>query len=692
MEHQTKTPIRLEIQGLRAAAVGAVIADHLLGWPRGGFVGVDVFFVVSGYLITGLLMREYERSETISFVNFYRRRVKRIMPVALFVLLVTTAASWALLSASRFSSLILDVIASTFFAANWRFGAAEVDYFQQSLPPSPVQHYWSLAVEEQFYFIWPWLMLGLLLVGHRRQWWGRQHARFVAGAAITVISVASLGWAFHESVASPAFAYFSTFSRIWELGLGAMVAIAAPYLASIRRPMLLATASWVGLLGIVASFLAIDGDQSFPAPWALPPVLATALVLATSAANGSQPWLLTNPISRYLGDISYSLYLWHFPVVVLLLTVMPGETRKYWVLGAVLTFVLSVGSYHLLEQPARHADWLRWNAGRVAGLARGWRPLIAVGLAVVLASVAVSYVLDARQARVGSGATSVLESELPVVDFDRTSADLTDCVGAAALDPSHRCRSLNPAQFITPDPDRLAKDTGGAYACYSPAYAAEPTPCSYGPEDGMPVAIVGDSHGATLAAALREQVDEAEWRLTTFIGRGCRLGQVHPQCPSLPAVTDELTSGKFDVVIVTGRRQPNDVPNAAQRIDSTEAAIRKLVARGVKVVSVEDNPTVTAELMDCVNRIGFTPARNCRTTESAAYPERVDDFVTAARRVRGASVVTTRDLYCVDGMCPAMIGNVFVYVDLGGHVSASYLRTVSPYLVGRIMEAAELRK
>ena len=194
---------RADIQGLRAIAVLAVIADHLAGWPQGSFDGVDVFFVISGYLITGILVREFEARQTISFLGFYARRIKRILPAGLFVIGATLCATRVLAGIDRYHFAAKDAIAAVLFSANWHFAHTGVNYFNQSLPPSPLQHYWSLSVEEQFYFVWPWLMLGLLLIGLRLRFWRHEHARLVAGVAIAVLSVVSLAWAFAETAQQP---------------------------------------------------------------------------------------------------------------------------------------------------------------------------------------------------------------------------------------------------------------------------------------------------------------------------------------------------------------------------------------------------------------------------------------------------------------------------------------------------------
>ncbi len=356
---------RPEIQGLRAIAVLAVVANHFAGWPTGSFVGVDVFFVISGYLITGILVREFEARQTISFTGFYARRIKRILPAGLFVIGATLCATRVLAGIDRYHFAAKDAIAAVLFYANWHFAHTGVNYFNQALPPSPLQHYWSLSVEEQFYFVWPWVLLGLLLIGLRLRFWRHEHARLVAGIAIAVISAVSLAWAFSETASNPTAAYFSTFVRAWELGLGALVAIAAAPIARLD-PRLRRVIALAGLVGVLVSLFVVPSSSGFPAPWALLPTVSTAAVLGAAAGlSGRSLLALTNPVSQYLGEISYSLYLWHFPVVVLIVTVLPQYSVAYWLVGLGLIFGLSVASFHLLENPARRGTWFRRRPGRL---------------------------------------------------------------------------------------------------------------------------------------------------------------------------------------------------------------------------------------------------------------------------------------------------------------------------------------
>ncbi len=666
---------RADIQGLRAVAVLAVIAEHLAGWPKGSFVGVDVFFVISGYLITGILVREFESRESISFSGFYARRIKRILPAGLFVIGVTLCATRVLAGIDRYHFAAKDAIAAVLFAGNWRFAHTGVNYFNQALPPSPLQHYWSLSVEEQFYFVWPWLMLGLLALGLRLRFWRREHARLVAGVAIAVIAAVSLWWAFVQTSANPTVAYFSTFDRAWELGLGALVAIAAPRLARVdaRVRLVIATA---GLAGVLVSLFVVPQSPGFPAPWALLPTVATAAVLGAGAGlSGRSLAPLTNPVSQYLGNISYSLYLWHFPVVVLIVALLPQYSAGYWIAGLALIFGLSAASFHLLENPARRGTWFRREGRRVPLPAPGWLKYAgACAAAALIAGAGLVVVRAAEPKRL------VLPAAVLV---GHTEDDPGNCIGAAALDPRHHCATLNAGNRVAPLPGELPDDTGGAYACY--AYLHQPLhPCSYGSKraSATPVALIGDSHAAALLAMLEPQLDAVNWRLTVFVGQTCQwvVPALSPSCPGLSLIQRDLAHDHYAIVIATELRQYTS--SLAQHLQ----AMRPVAATGARIVVVEDDPGVSAESTACVARVTYSATGGCGTSAASAYRD-PDLLALAAERLPGAVVIPTRRYYCRGDFCPATIGNVIVYRDTAAHVTASYARTVSPYLVEAVERA-----
>jgi len=348
--------VRRDLQGLRAVAVLAVVATHLTGWPRGGFVGVDVFFVLSGFLVTGILLADLEREGTVRLGAFFARRVKRLLPAAAVVLAIVVGAAFAVFSPVRAEATLLDALSAAGLVSNWHFGLEGRDYFAAT-DVSPLQHFWSLSVEEQFSLAWPFLVLlavAALPVTVRRARGGR----VAVGLLALVVVVASGIVAVIQTPVDPSWAYFSTFTRAGELAAGAVIAAAAPVLARMpaaARGLL----AWIGLAAIIAAFFVIDPADPFPAPAAALPVLGAALVIG--GGIGGDPrhrhlFVLTNPLAVRIGDLSYSLYLWHLPVIVFAGVLRaPGSVATGITVLAML--VLTVTTYLGIEQPFHRSPW-----------------------------------------------------------------------------------------------------------------------------------------------------------------------------------------------------------------------------------------------------------------------------------------------------------------------------------------------
>lgn len=354
-------PLRRDIQGLRALAVLAVIGAHAAGWPRGGFAGVDVFFVISGFVITGMLLREQRETGRIRLARFYGRRARRLLPAALVTVGAVICAAFALFGRARAEQVLWDGVSALLLVSNWRFTQQGTDYFHAGDAVSPLQNFWSLSVEEQFYLVWPGLLIVSLLFVPAVARRGRAVAAVVAAWAVVVVA-ASFGWALLQGASAPTAAYFSTATRAWEFALGALLAAGVPVLRRIPAAAA-ALLAWIGVAGVVASLLLIDpASVGFPGPWAAAPTAATALALAGGVAASPRalfPW--TNPLAVVVGNASYSLYLWHFPVVVFAAALLPASP---WSLPLTLAIVAVIGfaSYAIVEQPLRYAPFL---GGRV---------------------------------------------------------------------------------------------------------------------------------------------------------------------------------------------------------------------------------------------------------------------------------------------------------------------------------------
>ncbi|GAA4771897.1 acyltransferase family protein [Citricoccus nitrophenolicus] len=706
---RTGSSFRPDIQGLRAFAVVAVLLDHLLGWPSGGFVGVDIFFVISGFLITGLLLREHERTGRISFRTFYERRVKRILPASLLALVATCAASLMLLPGSRSTGALVDGIWSIFFAGNWRFALTGTDYFQEGTLPSPLRHYWSLGVEEQFYMVWPWLMVAVVTAA---AWWARRRAaagrapsrqpgaRHVLGLTMGVIILVSFGWSLVQTGSNPTVAYFSTLTRAWELGLGALLAVAAPLLERLPaglRPVL----AWLGLTGMVASILVVPETGGFPAPWALAPVLSVGLVIAAGSGHPARGlWPLTNRGSRYLGDISFSLYLWHWPVVVLLPSVVAVEGIRYYALALVLALGLSIASYHLVENPLRKATWVRPRGQTGAGRSQLRRAAVVASWWTVATGVVVMMVLAGSLAALAHRGTVQAEAEaqaqaqsgdvpVPAADPLGSGPPLEACFGAAAVATGEACEGIL-EDTVSPSIDTFAEDADGQFKCWrsngEPAYPE----CHLGNPDGeLRVALLGDSHAASLLPAVEAVAEERDWALDVYTGYSCHwyTRDEGENCsgPLQDANEAMLTGDPYDAVLVTSSRYDRVRP-VPDRIDRYVDAWTPVAERGSQIIVIEDLPASTEESLQCLTRFDFSAADNdCGMDRAEAYSQ-PDVLPEAASRVPGAEVVDLGEYFCSESFCPSVIGHAVVYRDAAAHMSATYARTLTPMLGERVDE------
>lgn len=694
---QTHPGFRSDIEGLRAVAVVAVIFNHLFGWPSGGFAGVDIFFVISGFLITGLLLKEHQTEGRISISSFYRRRIRRIIPAATLVLVATCAATYLIFNIGRSRSVNVDAIWAFFFAANWHQALVGADYFQADGLISPLQHYWSLAVEEQFYLAWPLLLIAMLGWSDRSRLTADGARRFVT-VAMAVIVAGSLAYALWDTSVRSSFAYYSTASRAWELGVGALIALLTSRLAilprSIRSAMALS-----GLGAVAASFIVLGNDSPVPAPGAVLPVLGAAAIVASGiGGEATGTWLLTNPVSGYLGRISYSLYLWHLPAIVVLAAFFKAGDPIYLGVAICLTFMLAAASFHLIENPIRRSRWLepqshgrRWNrpSGSVV-LASGAISALVV-VTILLVGPTDQHGADATPPSSTEGSTPsvLLQKQISEAIAAKYWPELTPSV--ADLGPPAKAPEWVKDGCLGDDVRALADPQTNASRCV------------YGASDSTKTAVLlGDSIAISYLPGLRAALEPQGWQIRVLTMQQCPAESVAvmtwkhealPKCGPFRAWSfAQVALLKPDLVVLSSAENTlgrlNDGAKGDAALAEWEVGLNRSLTtlRGSAAhIVVLSAPPLGPNLQACATRISVPMDCISHPSATRANISTIEQSVVGSE---GASITYLDDKawFCdASGRCPSFVAGMPVYAD-GAHLTARY----STYLSGVLADLLHL--
>lgn len=710
---------RHDIQGLRAVAVLLVLAFHL--WPdtlTGGFVGVDVFFVISGFLITAHLLGHPPRRSR-DLLEFWGRRIRRLLPAALLVLAATAVATRVIAPETRWAANAGETIASALYVENWVLAGNAVNYLSAEEPPTPVQHYWSLSVEEQFYVFWPILILAIF--------WLASRARIGPLLVTRVGMLATIGISLYISITAtasePASAYFITPTRIWELAAGGLVAT-MPSLGAMRVPeRVVHGVAWAGLAMVVVAGVAFSADTPFPGSAAILPVGGTALVILAAASGAGSPtrFLRLRPI-QHLGDTSYSIYLWHWPLIVFWGYVAGTLHLGDQVLIIATTIVLATITKVFVEDPFRFR--------------RSFQPLVPTfrlaAAGMVLVSVLGSAQLVEAQLRLNAAVAAApggagepaapdggLEGE-PTFVADPTLApgatqgprqtepppDPTfgpeTCIGAAAIIRGFDACPQDPAARMVPQPIAASRDMSAAYrdGCwiYSPFSAR--TTCRYG-KGPIKIALVGNSHAGHWLPALQVLAKRHGWEITTYLASRCNATDASLELYSGTSgclaygrwVMDRTSGDAYDLVVTSERQSVRTKGDTwAETLPTAIAGYTSYLKRwsdtGTNVVVLEDTPypgRVLGTVPDCLARHTKNQDACDGTPKSWAWQDPL--FVAATQNpLPGIAPVATRRFFCTATVCPAVIGTIIGYFD-GSHMTATYGRSIAPFIEGDLLAA-----
>jgi peptidoglycan/LPS O-acetylase OafA/YrhL len=683
---------RRDIQSLRALAVAIVVVYHV--WPSavpGGYVGVDVFFVISGFLITAHLITQVENDGRISLSRFWARRIRRLLPAAFVVLLFSFIAAVSILPRTVLKQAVTEIGASALYVQNWLLASNAVDYLAADNNPTLVQHFWSLSVEEQFYLVWPVLITGAVWLGLKLR--PRSTSpRTPIGVLLCVVFVGSLLASVALTARTPGLAYFGLHTRAWEFALGGIVALivlAYPRTAPKTRSHLAkALVAWAGIGLILASAFTFDDSTSFPGANALLPTFGAAILLlwGNSQSAGAPDALLDFQPLQYLGDLSYSIYLWHWPLIILYPYVFDAEVGVIGGVALILvTVVLAALTKRFVEDPFRRAR------NRLSGrkVAYGF---MAAGLVCLVALTGSTYAIVDRS---GSIASAGMDEVDP------------DCFGAAAMVESNNCDEPF-AVTDTIDPVSAAVDmawdrgvNSDEFKCKNRTEEGNPgrVMCEYGDltDPTLNVALVGDSHGETVIDPLATYGEQNGWRVLDLTRTGCTAldggGPIEKNPSKEQAECLQWSEGilndiqrrdDIDVVIFTNRAEYKEI-SASATVESWNA----LRESGKIVIALRDVPGMAEgeNAPECIER-NMDEYDPCTWKPTEKY----DFMMDAAKDEKSPTpVVDLTKYFCTDdGVCHTVIGGAIVYFD-GDHLTYTFAQTLAPFMgeqIARIVDEA----
>ncbi|MGY1500372.1 acyltransferase family protein [Streptomyces sp. QTS52] len=648
---------RPDIQGLRAVAILMVVSMHCGILDIHG--GVDVSFVLSGFLIGSQLLAEIEKTGKVSLSRFWARRFRRLAPGAAFTIVVVGVLSWIYASPFRFREYMDDGLASSLSVINWRLAENGTDYFANDGTQSPYQHFWSLGIEEQFYLAVPIVLVAVA-------WLSRTlfRNRLLVGAFLMAVVGGSFYLGYTQTTTNQPLAYFGTHTRIWELTFGVLLALWAPLLS--RIPLALAASvSWLGLGTTLVTGLLITEDTPLPGYAVAGPVLGAGMIIAGGCANpgfGAEK-ILDNPVFDFIGKVSYGWYLWHWPLLILWPHIIDwefGYSDRFRV--AVASFFLAILMHFIVEK--RFRDNMKL-------VVRPWRGILTGGTLTATSAVAM-----------------VVALQVPLnLSFGTagTAAAVTGFTGTRSVEQAVSERAdpkVSQSVLLKSPKDR------GDHGCIDQLLVTGFTPrdeCVIGDtESDRTLVLLGDSHAYQWGNTFDALGRKLHVKVITVIKSGCSpevyqisredLGREYTECPKWrKTALDYIRKLKPDVIAVANRVQYTTVREGA------EETFKTLKAMGTNLIYLTDTPKPTFSVPDCLAEHSDTPGECTLKSETAVDLPKFRLLEREVAEQYGATVINTLPAFCADGYCPAVIGGHVVYWD-NSHMTGSYARSLEPFL------------
>ncbi|MCC3292504.1 acyltransferase family protein [Arthrobacter sp. zg-Y1110] len=678
---QPRPGYRPEVQGLRALAVLMVVAYHV--WFDRVSGGVDIFLLISAFLMTLSFLRKGDEGTGMGLVSYWLRTFSRLLPAGVTAMLGTMAAAWLFLPKARWDSLLEQVWSSLGYFQNWALAAESVDYYADHSGASPLQHFWSLSVQGQIFILWPLLFTLAALVARTF----RLRYRSVVAALFTLVFAASLAFSVWETSANQAFAYFDTRARLWEFALGTLLAVALP-LIRLPRPAA-AAAGWIGLALMLSAGFLIDVEGSFPGYIALWPLIAAALIISAGTSGsrfGVDRFLSWKPMVR-LGGISYALYLWHWPVLVIYMAWRGREAVGVPGGSAIiaLSLLLAWLTTRLIERPLLGLGFMKNKRGQLiavialaaiaAGPAYGWQTAnrIEAEKAVTahereLAEARARGEMYTQEQKDNPGALSLLDQAPPPGTPGAATLPALDMLGSEWASVGPKC-------------EEGLKPTGNDMLADSCQHLA-------GRDGAKRILAIGNSHTQQWTAALAPMAEKYGYDVVFVSKGGCSFGATDE---GRPADCVEFNKAALQYALDLKPDAVFTVATAAQPEDASEhpvpglaEAANKLEEAGIQVVGIRDTPRFAFDMAVCIKEEGPDGDRcNTRKTEKLAD---TSPTVQLGAQVPGMAFMDLTDQVCPDGVCPPVIGNVHVYMD-NNHLTSTFTRSTAPVFEDRFHEA-----